>query len=82
MTYDGAARRLSLFVNGQVRITAVLPAGSNFAPAAAGTKLSIASGPVPGSVAFKGKIDEVALYNPPLAEATILKHFNAALVKG
>jgi hypothetical protein len=82
MTYDGAARKLSLFVNGLLRITAVLPAGSNFAPAAAGTKLRIASGPAPGSTAFKGKIDEVALYNPPLAEATVQKHFNAALIKG
>ncbi len=83
MTYDGAAKKLSLFVNGQIRgIPVVLPAGSNFAPAAAGTTLRIASGPAPGSVAFKGKIDEVALYNVALDENTIMKHFNAALVKG
>ena len=82
MSFDGATRKLSLFVNGQIRATATtLPAVANFAPAQAGTPLRIAFGPVPGSTFFKGKIDEVALYNPPLAEATVLKHFNAALTK-
>ncbi len=82
MTFDGAAKKLTLFVNGQLRATANVPAGNTFAPAPAGTILRIAHGPSPGSEAFNGKIDEVAFYNPPLTEATVLKHFNAALVKG
>ena len=81
MTFNGADKKLTLFVNGQLRTTANVAAGNTFAPAPAGTILRIAHGPAPGSEAFNGKIDEVALYNAPLTADAVRTHFKAALMK-
>ena len=89
MTYNGAAQQLQLYVNADDgKADATLPTAALPAPvgykANAAMPLRIGAGnlelPVPATpgLFFKGRIDEVALYNAELSGPSIREHFLAA----
>lgn len=71
--------RMALFVNGQLAIERTDPLGiplsvwSGAAPLWIGRQFN----PTASNVSFEGGIDEVAIYNTALSDATILAHYQA-----
>lgn len=88
MTYEGAATRLRLYVNGALRATdaaAAYVANRQSAPTDVVTPCRIGAGQrepfdpaSPAALFFSGRIDQVALYRGALSANAIADHFVAA----
>jgi hypothetical protein len=73
-SYDGSTQTYRIYVNGARLVQTTEP---SLSIAGSTTALTLASGALGGFSSYRGVIDELAVYNATLDDATILAHYNA-----